>query len=258
MMDFKKGETMAFSIERYLSSAATEKIEIAKNGKLNDNNWQIAGIPLEDSKFFMYEDKAAKITIKDGDIEIDIPKFTHAHDQVQIFDNPKQLYLARSGYQPGPTGLLAFSCRMKARITGGNPRDFRDGFGAFNVLDFSTGMVFDIVSNGSQIWAIYERLLIPGLVEENQAFTKVINIDYPTSPAESLNCLIVYNQNTNQTGFYIGDKLIYEANSIPVKIENLFMGFGLITLHPIVEGRSVSCRGQGGAGVWGDFAVSRM
>jgi hypothetical protein len=246
---------MTFDIREFLKKSAIQKIDIANGARLNDNFWQVAGIPLGDGKFYMYEDKNAKIKIGYSKIDIDIPRFTHSHDQVQIFDNPKQLFLIKAGIEPGPEGLLAFSCKMKANITGNNPQEFRDGFCAFNVLDFSTGMVFDIVSNGSQIWAIYERLLIPGLVEENQAFTKVVNIDYPTSPDDNLECQVVYNQKADQTSFYIGNKLIYEANNIPVKVERLFMGFGLITLHPIVDGKSVSCRGQGGTGVWSDFAV---
>ncbi len=245
-------------IREFLSKSTVAKIDIAHGNKLNDKSWHIAGIPLGDGKHFMYEDTNAQIALGDNDITIDIPKFSHAHDQVQIFDNPKQLYLTKDGYRPGTEGVVAFSCKMKASIRGGNLNDFRDGFCAFNVLDFSTGMVFDIVSNGTQIWAIYERLFIPGLVEEKQAFTKVVNIDYPTSPADFLDCLIVYNQKNNHAGFFIGDKLIYEAINIPVKIENLFVGFGLITLHPIIEGKSVSCKGQGGTGTWRDFAVRRM
>jgi hypothetical protein len=253
-----KGGIMALDISEFLAKSATIKIDIAQGNLLNDKSWQIAGIPLGNGKYFMYEDSNAKIALGENEITIDIPKFTHAHGQVQIFDNPKQLYLTKDGFQPGPEGIAAFSCKMKASIKGGNLNDFRDGFCAFNVLDFSTGMVFDIVSNGTQVWVIYERLLIPGLIEENQAFTKVINIDYPTSPRDFLDCLIVYNQKNNHAGFYIGGRLIYEANNIPVRIENLFVGFGLITLHPIIDGKSVSCKGQGGTGTWGDFLVRRM
>jgi hypothetical protein len=248
---------MALDIREFLIKSDEEKIEIANGDKLNDKAWQVAGIPLGDGNYFMYEDKAAKIEISANQIEVGIPRFTHYHDQVQIFDNPKQLYLSKNGFAPGKDGLLGFSCKMKANITGGNPEDFRDGFCAFNVLDFSTGMVFDIVSNGKQIWAIYERLLIPGVTDESQAFTKVINIDYATGPNNSIECLILYNQEANQTNFYIGDRLIYEANNIPVAIEKLFVGFGLITLHPIENGKSVSCRGQGGIGTWSDFTVRR-
>jgi len=248
---------MVFNLKKLRLNSKLGKIAITDNRQLNDKQWQIAGIPLGNDKYFMYEDANAQIAVGDDNITIDIPKFSHAHDQVQIFDNPKQLYLTKAGYIPGSEGIVAFSCKMKASIKGGNPQDFRDGFGAFNVLDFATGMVFDIVSNGSQIWAIYERLLIPGSVAENQAFTKVINIDYPTKPDDVLSCLVVYDKNNDQASYFVGEKLIYEANNIPIKIDQLFMGFGLITLHPIVNGKSASCRGQGGVGVWGDFTVRR-
>lgn len=249
---------MVLDIREFLSKSTVATIDIAQGDLLNDKSWQIAGIPLADGKYFMYEDANAQIKLGDNNITIDIPKFSHAHDQIQIFDNPKQLYLTKDGFQPGPEGVVGFSCKMKASIKGGNSSDFRDGFCAFNVLDFKSGMVFDIVSNGSQIWAIYERLLIPGMIDEKQAFTKVINIDYPTTPDDNLECLVIYDKPNDRASYYIGGKLIYEANNIPVKIEKLFVGFGLITLHPIIDGKSVSCKGQGGKGIWGDFAVRRM
>lgn len=249
---------MFVDIKDFMLKSTMEKIAVTSGGKFNDKHWQVAGIPLGDGTYFMYEDKAAQMTIVGDNIVIDIPKFTHFHDQVQIFDNPKQLYLSKSGFAPGAEGIVAFSCNMKARITGGAPQDFRDGFCAFNVLDFSTGMVFDIVSNGSQVWAIYERLLIPNVINEDKAFTKVISVDYSVNFDNSLDCMIIYNRIDNRTSYYLGDRLIYEALNIPVKIDSLFMAFGLITLHPLVDGKSVSCKGQGGTGIWGDFEVRRL
>src|SRR3989304_3120329 len=108
-------------------------IPLVSSGKLNDREWQLAGVPLGDGTFWMYEDRNARIMTGKDEIEIDIPQFSHFHDQVQIFDNPKQLYLTKSGFEAGTGGLLGFSCRMKAAVQNGNPKDYRDGFCAFNV-----------------------------------------------------------------------------------------------------------------------------
>ena len=232
-------------------------IPLVSAGKFNDGEWQLAGVPLGDGNFWMYEDRNARIMTGNDNIGIDIPRFSHSHDQVQIFDNPKQLYLTKSGYELGQGGLLGFSCRMNGAIVNGDLSDYRDGFCAFNVLDFASAMVFDIVSNGRKNWAIYERLLIPGLTTESDAFTHLIPLERATSPDQFLECTVIYDRNIDRAEYYIDDKLVYRADDVPVKIDRLQTGFGIITLHPIENGKSVSCRGQGARGTWGGFAVWR-
>ena len=244
-------------INRIISSSP-ESLPLVKAGLLDDHNWQLAGVPLGNGNFWMYQDRNARVSLVDDVVEIDIQRFSNSHDEVQIFDNPKQLYLTKSGYEPGSDGVIAFSCMMKAKIINGDSQDYRDGFCAFNVLDFSSAMVFDIVSNGSKIWAIYERLLIPGLTSPDQAFTHLISINRCTSTEEFLQCLIVYDRNNDRTDYYIDNKLIYCAEHVPLKIDRLQAGFGLITLHPIQNGKSRSCRGQGGRGVWSGFNIYKV
>jgi hypothetical protein len=228
-------------------------IPLTIGDKFNDENWTIAGVPLGDGNFWMYEDPNAVISTSDNVFRISITEFSKSNNQVQIFDNPKHLYLTKNNYKPGETGQVGFSSEMKSVINGGNPDDYRDGFGSFNVLDFATGMVFDIITNGQKTWVIYERLSMPGVTTEDEAFTDVIEItDFPNS-GEFLNCKIIYNKQNDFAEFYCNDKMVYRAENIPVKIESLLTGFGFITLHPIENGQSVSCRGQGGDGAWGNF-----
>jgi hypothetical protein len=246
---------MSDNLIELLKGTTPTSIRVVQLGQLNAYCWQLAGVPLGDGKYWMYQDRNAWIKLIEDGIEIEIQKFSNSHDQVQIFDNPKHLYLTTDGYEPGPGGLVGFACTMKAAITNGNLEDYRDGFCAFNALDFGSGMVFDIVSNGHKIWAIYERLLIPGLTSSEQAFTNVIPIDRLTSAEETLHCAIIYDRNNDIAEYYIAGEMIGRAENIPVKVDKLQTGFGIITLHPIENGKSVSCRGQGGRGVWGGFEV---
>jgi len=228
-------------------------IPLINGNAINDEAWTIAGVPLGDGNFWMYEDPNAVVNVSDDVLRISIPEFSKSNDQVQIFDNPKQLYLTKNQYKPGETGKICFCCDMKSVISGGNPDDYRDGFGSFNVLDFATGMVFDIITNGPKTWVIYERLFMPGATTEKESFTKVIEIsDFPNN-GEFLNCKIIYNKQDDTAEYYCNDKMVYRAENIPVKVESLLTGFGFITLHPIENGKSVSCRGQGGEGAWSNF-----
>jgi|WetSurMetagenome_2_1015567.scaffolds.fasta_scaffold45223_3 hypothetical protein len=242
------------SNNRHLQMLAKTGLPLAQSGNLNSDIWQLAGIPLGDGNFWIYQDKNARILLDNNAINIDIARFSASHDAVQIFDNPKQLYLTKQEYSPGHHGIIGFSCRMQTELLNGNPQDFRDGFGAFNVLDFRTGMVFDIVANGSKAWVIYERLLIPGVTVAEQAFTHVILIDGIKQSGNYLDCSVIYNRNADSTEYYIDGVLVYRAEQIPAKVDCLQAGFGIITLHPIDNGKSVSCKGQGAKGSWSDFA----
>jgi len=240
-----------------LQGLAPERLQLTDRKALNSNLWQVAGIPLGNGRFWRYEDKNAVLDIGDDGVTIDIPRFSLSHDQVQIFDNPKYLVLTKSAFPPNERGVVAFSCRMKAEIKGGDPQDYRDGFAAFNVLDFNSAMVFDIISNGHRRWVIYERLLVPGMTTPEQAFTEVIPIEQPLGPNDEFECTIVYDRLRNSAKYYIDETLVHTANDVPVAIETLQTGFGLITLHPIANGKSTSCRGQGATGHWREFKVWR-
>jgi hypothetical protein len=232
-------------------------IPLVSGGKLNDSDWQLAGVPLGDGNFWMYRDNNARVIFSGDTAEIDIPRFSTSHDQVPMFDNPKQLYLTKGQYEPGPKGLIGFVCKMKSEIVNGDLRDYRDGFGAFNVLDFGSAMVFDIVSNGHKVWIIYERLFIPGVTAPEEAFTKVIDIGLDTAPDKIMECAVIYDRNGDRAEYYIDGKMVYRVEKVPVKVDRFQTGFGIITLHPIENGKSVSCKGQGGRGSWAGFNIYR-
>jgi hypothetical protein len=239
----------------HLQTLVKSEIPLVSGGELNASLWQLAGVPMGDDKIWMYQDRNARIKLNGEGMSIDIPLFTSSNDTVQIFDNPKQLYLTKQEYQPGPKGIIGFSCRMSTKLHNGNPNDYRDGFGAFNVLDFRTGMVFDIVTNGVKAWTIYERLYIPGVTSPEEAFTRVIPVDRFKMTNEPLSCSVIYNRNSDSTEYYIDGILVNRAEKVPAKVDYLQTGFGIITLHPIENGKSVSCRGQGAGGAWSDFAL---
>ncbi|PJA28198.1 MAG: hypothetical protein CO189_05170 [candidate division Zixibacteria bacterium CG_4_9_14_3_um_filter_46_8] len=242
----------------YLGDSRPLALGLTAGTAINGQIWDLAKVPLGNNQYWIYQDNNAKVICSQDIIQINISKFSAHNNYVQMLDNPKHLYLTKEAFSPGRNGKIAFSCRMKAEIFRGIKEDYRDGFCAFNVLDFKTGVVFDIVSNGYKIWTIYERLLIPGLTTENEAFTKIIEVPKATHPREPLDCTIVFDGEKGIAEFYLNSELIYESDRNPLDIDSLQTGFGIITLHPIENGASVSCRDQGGFGQWGAFRVHQI
>lgn len=223
---------------------------------LSDAHWQVAGVPLGDGNFWMYRDANAQIGCGGNRCTISIPRFSLSHDAVQIFDNPKHLYLSTHAW-PTAGGPLTFATTMAASVSG-DADDYREGFASVNVLDFATGMVFDIAANGKHIWAIYERLLMPGVTTEEEAFTEVVDLGVDTAPDREHEVALRVDAATRSVDYLIDGEVKLTRENMPVVPESLVTGFGILTLRPIEDGKSVSCHGQGATGTWGPFAVSAV
>lgn len=228
-----------------------------KTKDLDLMKWTIAAISLADGAFWKWEEPDAIFKTGDGKLTLTVNPYTKFHHQVQIFDNPKHLYLATQSFPVENGETINFSCEMGAITHNGNPQDLRDGFASFNVLDFKSGMVFDFIVTSQKIGIIYERLFIPGLIPQEQAFTEIIEVD-KTSPGQLQKCQIEYEKAKSRVSFYLNGEKVHSQKDIPASIDTLNLGFGLITLKPIQNGKSVSLHGQGGTGIWQNFKILKF
>ncbi len=224
---------------------------------LDPSKWTIASFPSGDGNFWRWEEPAAKIKTGDGRLEITVNPYTRFHDQIQIFDNPKHLYLGAQSFAVPEKGTISFSCRMGAKTHNGNPDDFKDGFASFNVLDFTSGLVFDFIATSAKIGLIYERLLMPGLTTPREAFTEIVEVG-PNEPGQLSDCRIDYDFQDNRVDYRFNGSKVASRSDLPVRPRNLFIGMGLITLRMIENGRSASLRGQGGTGLWSEIKVTTI
>jgi hypothetical protein len=127
-------------------------------------------------------------------------------------------------------------------------------------MDFSTGMIFDFISTGQKIGAIYERLLIPGLTDEKTAFTYLIESPFSgvrTEPGKMHHFTVRLDAATRRAEWHVDGRPFFKAEGIPVELGEITLGFGLFTLKPIDPAKgSVSTHGQGATGVWKNFQYS--
>lgn len=212
---------------------------------LDKDKWQVADFPLGDGEVWQYAEPGARVRVAGGRLQLDVNRFTRGHSAVQILDNPKHLLLASRAWKTG-SGPLRFGTTLAGSVNG-DQHDYRDGFASFNVLDFASGMVFDITTNGHRVWAIYERLLIPGITTAEEAFTEVVDLKVSTTPMREHEIKVEYDRSADTVRFFVDGKLRLERKDVPVDVEQLTCGFGFTTLIPIAGGKSVSCKGQGGS-----------
>src|SRR2546428_14007567 len=124
-------------------------------------------------------------------------------------------------------------------------------------MDFSTCMIFDFISTGQKIGAIYERLLIPGLTDEKTAFTYLIESPFSgvrTEPGKMHHYSVRLNGARRCAEWQVDGKSFFKAEGIPVELGEITLGVGLFTLKPKepAKGR-MSTPGQGGTGILKKF-----
>jgi hypothetical protein len=224
--------------------------------QIRGDRWRFLEVPLSDTETWTYADAAAQTEVGDGVMSVRIEAFTQSHSEVQILDNPKHLLVSTEVFDL-TAGPRTFSVEMAAENIGVTGTDYRDGFAAFNVLDMASAQVFDLIATSTDAFAIHERLFVPGVVDKSAAFTHVVHAPLAgidIKPAAFHRYAITIDNNADTVIWQVDDIPLYTADSsnLPDKVQ---IGFGIITLHPIQNGRSTSQRGQGLHGRWRNFSI---
>jgi hypothetical protein len=222
--------------------------------ELDLSKWSYLEYPMPDGPPWRATEPDAELSIADGTFSIRVEEYKRAHDAVQIIDNPKLLLLSNETFALPRAGVATFSVDMAAQLLNGNTDDFRDGFAAFNVLDFSKGYVFDVAANGAHLWAIHEVLPIETALGD--PFTYMIENPYgPAAKAgHSQTCQVSFDTVDSTVTWLVDGGLVTRA-TLPVMPQSVQLGLGLFTLRPIVDGQSRSLRGQGITASWSNVRV---
>jgi hypothetical protein len=67
---------------------------------------------------------------------------------------------------------------------------------------------------------------------------------------------ITYSHGSDELFFYVEGELVNHEVNVP-KMDQFIIALGLMTEKDIVDGRSVSCHGQGLVGEWGPVTISK-
>src|SRR5437899_9196440 len=126
-----------------------------------------------------------------------------------------------------------FEVDMGAETYRSNAEDIQDAFAGFILMDFSTGMIFDFVVTGKKIGAIYERLLIPGVTDENTAFTHIIESPFSgisTSPGRLNHYSVTLDGSNKGAECFVDGKRFFKAEGVPVQPKEIMIGLGLFII----------------------------
>lgn len=214
---------------------------------LDPERWAPVAYPVGDGVVECREPNA-KTSVGGGTLEIRVERFERSHDTA--LDNPKHLIVATTAFPIAPEGDVTFSVEMAAENIGDDEYEFRHAFAGFNLVDITTGFVFDHMVTSRETRAVYEQLFIPGVVEPPNPFTWLVErpfleLDFSDFHEYS----IVFNRERGHVDWFVDGTPVFNLRGVQVP-ESTGVGFGLMSLMPIVDGKSTSLRGQGMAARW--------
>lgn len=220
---------------------------------LDSEKWMYLQYPLPDGSTHVCSEPSSTTTVRDGALKVHIEKFENFHG-VQIIDNPKHLLFSTQAFEIPASGECCFSVTMTGQGINTVPFDYRDGFAAFNLLDLSGGWVFDLAVSTDTVFAIHERLPLPGV---EQSFTHCVNAPLAgldTSAGAEHRCTVSLDRGAGTAAWIVDGTTVYEISGAVIP-ERVQVGFGVFTLQQVQNDTSVSLHGQGFDASWKDVVI---
>ncbi len=238
-------------------AAATETIVYGDFADIlkPDSKWMIGGFP-----GWEFREPDAVVVVQNGRLRVAAVPLTRGNPAVQILDNAKHMYFSKERFVVPPGGVISVETTIRAQKINGVPNDFYDGFVSLNLLDFTTGVAIDFFVSNECAATVYARLPFPGspAPEDNgqKYFALFKEQPLPKGEQQEHRYRITYDQGAAELSFYVGEALVNREVNVP-KVDSFIVALGLMTEKDIVDGKSISCHGQGLVGEWSPLVISR-
>ena len=221
-----------------------------------DSKWVIGGFP-----GWEFREPNAVAVVQNGRLRVAAVPLTRSNAMIQFFDNAKHMYYSTETFTVPAGGEISVELDIRAAKVNGVANDFYDGFVSVNLLDFSTGLAIDFFVSNECFATVYARLPFPGAVAPDDDSTKYFALfkeqPLPKGERETHRYKITYNQGSDELFFYVEGQLVNHEVNVP-KMESFIAALGLMTEKDIVDGKSVSCHGQGINAEWSPLVVTKV
>jgi hypothetical protein len=225
-----------------------------------DSPWALGGFELPGGQSWEYKEPDAMVLVKNGWLQVSAVPYTRGNDHVQILDNAKHMYFSKERFTVPEGGRITFEIQIAAQTVSTRPGEMFDGYVSWNLLDFQTGWAIDFFTSGETVTTVYARLPFPGVTLPNTGAAKAFCVfneirDLPASQGQVHSYRITYDQAADTVEFEADGRVVDRYEHVPDKITGFIAALGLMSEIDIVDGKSVSCHGQGVIGRWSPMRV---
>ncbi|BCB91793.1 DUF6081 family protein [Phytohabitans suffuscus] len=226
------------------------------SGELDPARWSIMSISGADGRTHRYQDRNALVRTGDGRLELTVNPFTRFHDTDPRQNNAKQMYRSVRRFAVPEAGRLTFEVDMAVRTFGQIPYDLLDAFGTVNLFDLRTGVVLNAAATNDTLYAVVERLVLPGVTAQDEHYIHRVVMDVPTEPGRPHGYAVSYQAGTDEVEFRVDGRLAYWTR-LPVPVTGFTAGMALFSARDLSRyTRAQRERGQGATGWWGPWRVA--
>jgi Family of unknown function (DUF6081) len=216
---------------------------------LDPARWIPLRLPLPTGGEHIPLDPNAELAVSEGEVRVTIPRFSIGH-------SAKYLIVSKRLFELPPDRPATFAVDLAVENIGGDPADFRRGMAAFHVFDpVVSKRVFAVVGTSTRVFAMHEQVA-PADGGADELFYHVIESPYEDFDDDFTRLRageITLDRSGSTATWRVDGHKVYEAHTfIP---ERVLIGFGIWTMLPDRDGRSVSLDGQGVAARWRRFRV---
>lgn len=222
---------------------------------LDTERWRLVEVKDADGTVHQYRDRNAAVRTGDGRLEVTVRPFTRFHDSVPMLNNAKQMYISTELINVPRGCEITFETTMAVETFEQIPFDLLDAFGTVNLVDFATATVLQFAATNDTVYAVVERLALPGVTEPDDHFTHRIVLDVPTGPGHKHRYSISYDPDTSQATWSVDGTRLYWATT-PVPVRGFQLGMGLFSARDLRRySREQREHGQGARGYWERWRV---
>jgi Family of unknown function (DUF6081) len=226
------------------------------SGELDPARWRIMSIAGADGETHQYQDRNAQVLTGDGRLELTVNPFTRFHDTDPRQNNAKQMYRSVRRFAVPAAGPLTFEVEMGVRTYGQIPYDLLDAFGTVNLFDLETGVVLNAAATNDTVYAVVERLALPGVTRPDEHYIHRVVLDVPTEPGREHGYAITYRAETSEVEFHVDGRLAYWTR-LPVPVTGFNAGMALFSARDLSRyTRAQREHGQGATGWWGPWRIT--
>jgi hypothetical protein len=202
---------------------------------LDAARWIPLRLPLPTGGEHIPLDPNAEVAVGEGEVRVTIPSFSLAH-------SAKYLMVSTGEFELPADRPATFAVDMAVQNIGGEPADFRRGMAAFHVFDpWVSKRVFAVVGTSTRVFAMHEQV---APAEAGELFYHVVESPYEDFDDDFTRLRageITLDRSGSTATWRVDGHNVYEAHTlIP---ERAVIGFGIWTMLPERDGRSVGAQG---------------
>ncbi|MFI9583660.1 DUF6081 family protein [Streptomyces sp. NPDC052236] len=226
------------------------------SGELDPARWRIMAMKGANGERHQYRDRNARVRTGDGHFELTVNPFSRFHDTDPRQNNAKQMYQSVRRFCVPAAGELTFEVQMGVRTYGQVPHDLLDAFGTVNLFDLQTGVVLNAAATNDTVYAVVERLVIPGVTRPHERYIHRVVVEAATEPGREHRYAITYRARTSEVEWYVDGHLAYGAR-LPVAVAGFNAGMALFSARDLTRyARAEREHGQGARGRWGPWRIT--